>query len=72
MNKYTFYWKNGRREVLEGNDVIDALMKAGYSAIDLKRLSFYTPGENEDFSWTAETQTWNLHTLITKRKSGKP
>jgi hypothetical protein len=58
MKAYTFYWKSGRREVLKGEDIADALINAGYSAIVLDNLSFYFPGANEDFIWNKDLRKW--------------
>jgi hypothetical protein len=58
MKAFTFYWKNGKREVLKGADVVEALMNAGYTAASLNRLAFYTPEENHDFFWDESSNSW--------------
>jgi hypothetical protein len=58
---YTLYWKNGKREVLKGADVIKALREAGYQVKDLCDLSFFTPGSNEEFKWIESSRSWDFH-----------
>lgn len=58
MLKYTFYWNDGRREILNGQNVFDALTKAGYTGCSLKNLAFYFPDENNDFYWDEENKKW--------------
>jgi hypothetical protein len=58
MKTYTFYWNNGKKDILEGIDVAEALIKAGYSAMILDRLSFYFPGDNDDFTWDEKSRRW--------------
>ncbi len=58
-NTYTLYWKNGKREVLKGTDVVHALRETGYQAKDLRDLSFFTPGDNKDFKWIESNRSWD-------------
>lgn len=52
MNKqFTFYWLDGTREVLNGKDVTNAFVKAGYSAGAMRALDFTCNGDNEDYEW---------------------
>jgi len=49
MKKYTYYWLDGKREVLEGNDPSDAMNKAGYGAGALRALDFYSASDCKDY-----------------------
>lgn len=61
MKIFTFFWKNGKREVLEGSNEIDALFKAGYSVKEIRKVSFYTPGKNENYIWSSNTESWGIN-----------
>lgn len=65
MKKFTFYWKNGNKEILNGMDVVDALSREGYTAQHLKELAFYFPGENHDFHWVENECRWNFRFVQT-------
>lgn len=58
INTYTLFWKNGKREVLNGTDVIKAIREAGYETKDLTDLSFFTPGNNTEYRWVESSRTW--------------
>lgn len=49
--KYTFYWLDGYRFVLEGDDGIDALKQGGYDGGALKYIDFYLRGDNTNYVW---------------------
>lgn len=49
--KRTFFWLNGKREVLDGDSVADALMNGGYNAGALHALDFVANGDNDDYFW---------------------
>ena len=51
MSKFTFFWLNGTRDVLEGQDAADAMNKAGYGAGAVPALDFHTEGDNNSYSW---------------------
>lgn len=62
MDLYTFYWKDGVREVLEGISPTDALAHAGYRypgkalyAIDLVEL-----GNDHKYEWSVKSSMWVL------------
>lgn len=58
MNKFTFYWKTGDREVFDGESAGDALTRAGYSHGALRALDFYATGKCEDYQWDKERRKW--------------
>jgi hypothetical protein len=51
MNKYTFYWLDGTREVLEGKSESDAANRAGYGHGAISALDFVAKGENNEYVW---------------------
>lgn len=57
MNKYTFYWLDGTREVLEGLSVAGAFRDAGYGAGAMSALDFTCNGENDSYVWGGKG--WN-------------
>ena len=50
-NKFTFFWLDGEREVLEGITHIDAINKSGYSKIAMSALDFYSEGDDDSYIW---------------------
>ena len=48
---YTFYWLDGKRQVLPGSDAADALNRAGYGAGALRALDFHAKGDNDEYAW---------------------
>lgn len=50
--KFVLYWLSGSHEVVEGNDVADAVSRAGYGAGAMRALDFYEEGEEPSYSWS--------------------
>lgn len=63
---YTFYWKSGKIEVYEGDNVFDAFKKAGYRHADEKNLAFTCAGRKHHYIWNPKTKEWE-----SKPKEGK-
>lgn len=51
IKKFTFYWLNGKKEVLKGESQIDALNKVGYGQGAIKALDFCSEGECDQYVW---------------------
>ncbi len=51
INTYTFYWLDGTREVLEGENLAGAYKNAGYGAGALRALDFTCNGNNNAYEW---------------------
>jgi len=49
--KFTFFWLDGKREVFEGKDPLDALSKAGYGSGAVRALDFYMSGDDNKYIW---------------------
>ena len=69
--KYTFFWLDGKREVLEGNDQAHALNAAGYGNGALRALDFWAAGDNQDYLWNPDTRNWDMTAEAQKRVFGK-
>lgn len=41
MKKYKLYWLDGRQEIIEGNDVVDAFNRTGIGRGALRALDYY-------------------------------
>ncbi len=52
--KFTFYWLDGKRDVLQGEDAADALNSAGYGAGVLRALDFYATGDDKRYKWNGK------------------
>lgn len=51
MNKYTFYWRTGQREVLEGDSPLEAVRRRGYGAGAMSAVDFYKEGDDHSYDW---------------------
>lgn len=60
MNTYTYYWNDGKREVLSGETLAGALNDAGYPANTISNLNFFVKGDNKDFYWDVSLTNWIL------------
>lgn len=56
--KFTFFWRDGTREVLKGYDFSNALNSAGYGNGSLSALDFHALGDNQDYYWNKEEHNW--------------
>jgi hypothetical protein len=60
MKTFTLFWLTGQTEVVKGNDIADAMTKAGYGGGAIRALDFYGNGDNRDeYVWNKEKQTWD-------------
>lgn len=58
MNKYTLYWLDGKREIIDGIKISDAFMRAGYSNGALQALDFHAIGDCDKWIWDKEKHKW--------------
>lgn len=56
--KFTLYWRDGKREIVEGDDAADAMTNAGYGAGALRALDFYASGDCNEWSWVEKSREW--------------
>jgi len=52
MAKYTFFWRDGKRQVLEGKSAVAALNSAGYGNGALRALDVFSVGDNNEWQWS--------------------
>lgn len=51
MSKFTLYWLDGKKEVVTGDTIADAMTHAGYGGGAVKVLDFFEKGINNDWEW---------------------
>jgi hypothetical protein len=51
MQKYTFYWKNGKRRVLRGTTTTDALRRADLAPEAINKVEMVFKGDNKEYKW---------------------
>lgn len=56
--KFTLFWKDGKREILEGYDFSHALNSAGYGNGALAALDFHALGDNKEYYWDKGEHNW--------------
>lgn len=56
--KFTLFWLDGKREVIEGRDVADAMNSAGYGQGSIRALDFHANGDNKEYAWDAGAKSW--------------
>lgn len=75
MNEWTLYWRNGARQVLNGDTIHDAFSKAGYGYGALVALDFYSAGDDHDWKWEGKkwvpTPDSNLGKAIAEAKADR-
>lgn len=49
--QFTFYWLDGKRNVLNGDNPANALTLAGYSNGAVRALDFWAEGDNQEYEW---------------------
>lgn len=58
MNQYTFFWKDGKREVLQGENEAIALNQSGYTSGSLGALDFFSKGDDGSWRWDESKRNW--------------
>lgn len=51
MNTYTLFWLDGKREVVHGATIAEAMTSAGYGGGAVRALDFYASGDRDDYQW---------------------
>lgn len=62
--KLTLYWRTGDREVVEGSDIANAFMRAGYGGGAIRALDFHAEGDDENYAWNGAEREWNRITPL--------
>ena len=60
MRNYTFYWKNGNREIITEEKALQLLKGDSYKLRSQIGLDFYAKGECNTFIWDDQDQEWLL------------
>lgn len=72
MKKFTLFWLDGKSEIVEGNNVADAMTKAGYGNGALRALDFQGEGDLQDkYVWDKEKRSWEMTPEYKKEVFGK-
>ena len=58
MKTFTFFWLNGKKEELKGENPADALKKAGYGMGALRALDFYSENNADEYKWDEKNYSW--------------
>jgi hypothetical protein len=59
MKTYTLFWLTGKSELVEGNDITQAMTLAGYSQGAVKALDFHGEGDlRKQYIWDSKKSTW--------------
>jgi hypothetical protein len=59
-NIYSFFWLDGKSEVLKGVSVADAFCRGGYGGGAIKALDFTAHGDvTENYIWDETKHVWN-------------
>jgi len=57
--KFTLYWRySDGRQVIEGDNIVDAMNMAGIGAGALPALDFYANGEDNEWKWDSKMGMW--------------
>lgn len=57
--KFTLYWRDGKRNIVQGRTIAEAMTLAGYGGGALGALDFHAKGENGDYAWNATSREWD-------------
>lgn len=57
--KFTLFWLDGKREVVQGRIIAEAMTLAGYGNGALRALDFYASGDNTSYWWDDATREWH-------------
>jgi hypothetical protein len=59
MQTYTLYWKDGRKETVEGDNDSEAYYNAGHTQEQLKELDFID-GHGLDYVYYPSMKMWSI------------
>ncbi len=51
MAEFTLFWEDGKREIVKGGDITDAVNRAGYGGGAMAALDFYDHGDNKEYEY---------------------
>ena len=56
--EFTIYWLDGKREVLTGVTISDAVRGGGYGGGAVKAIDLYVDGNDNSYIWDIELHKW--------------
>lgn len=56
--KFTLFWLGGKREVVQGRTIAEAMTLAGYGGGAVRALDFYASGDNTEYRWDDDKREW--------------
>jgi len=56
--KFTLYWNDGKKEVIEGTSVFDAISRNGYTSKSKTELAYAVSGDDDSLKWNAVKNQW--------------
>jgi hypothetical protein len=62
--KFTVWWRDGTRSVIEGSSIEQAFTQAGYGAGAVKAVDWYDRGDVDTHEWCKATKNWQRRTSI--------
>ena len=55
---FTVYWRDGRRELIQGPTIDRAFTAHGYGAGAVRAVDFYMHGDCKDYQWSSDKKEW--------------
>jgi len=55
---FVLYWKDGSLDIVRGNDLEDAYVKAGFKVEDIEDLDVCKEGSDESLVYDTATSKW--------------
>ena len=56
--KFTLYWRDGKREVVQGRTIAEAMTLSGYGGGAVRALDFYASGDDHNYTWVPDERDW--------------
>ena len=51
---FTLFWRDGKREIVRGTSIAEAMTRAGYGGGALRALDFYSGDKEPQWNWNAD------------------
>ncbi len=56
---WTLYWKDGKKEIIQGSTLEEAFTKYGFGAGAKSALDFYVKGTDASYNWNNKDKSWD-------------
>lgn len=67
--KFIVYWKHGKSNAIEGNDITDAFTKAGYRAGAAAAIDFYSNTDEPTHTWNKANKNWEPKVTVLSQET---